>query len=201
MSNYNFLNENVNLINYYYYTNGMNDEEINKTIQLSKKYYCNNTDGNVSGDVLDLTYRKSKITWLHYNTDTRFLYDKISALAKDANNKMWNFNITNLFDSIQYTEYSYDPASNIQSHYDWHMDFGSKGLTTTRKLSCSIQLSDSDDYEGCDLEFMFQRTIRKAPRTKGTVIFFPSYITHRVTPITKGTRKSLVIWFHGPPFK
>ena len=197
MSNYNFLNQNENLINYYFYQNGITDEEINKITELSKKY--NNTDGNVSGDI-DLTYRKSKITWLPNNTETQFLYDKLAGLAKDANNKMWNFNITNLFDSIQFTEYSYEPESNQQSHYDWHMDFGSKGLTTTRKLSCSIQLSDSDEYEGCDLEFMLHRNIAKAPRKKGTIIFFPSYLTHRVSPITKGNRKSLVIWFHGPSF-
>lgn len=197
MSNYNFLTQNDNLTNYYYYENGVTNEDINKILELSKKY--NTIDGAINDGVKDLTYRKSNITWLHYNNETQFIYDNIVYLAKDANNKMWNFNVTNLFDSIQLAEYSYDPQSNQQSHYDWHMDFQTKGYTT-RKISCSIQLSDSDEYEGCDLEFMLNRNIVKAPRTKGTVIFFPSYLTHRVTPITKGTRQSLVIWFHGPTF-
>lgn len=197
MSDYNMLKQNKNLVNYYYYENSIKCEEINKIMELSKKYNAN--DGNVNGNI-DLSYRKSTIIWLPNNEETRFLYDKLVDLEKDANNKMWNFNVTNLFESIQFTEYSYDPEATQQSHYDWHMDFGSNGLSTTRKLSCVIQLSDSEEYEGCDLEFMLHRNIIKAPRKKGAVIFFPSYLTHRVTPITKGIRNSIVIWFHGPPF-
>lgn len=197
MTNYNMVKKNDNLTNYYYYENSITNEEIDKIIELSKKYDIN--DGNVSGEI-DFTYRKSSITWLPNNEDTQFLYDKIVNLAKDANEKMWNFNITNLFESVQFTEYSYEPNANQQCHYDWHMDFGSNGISATRKLSCVIQLSEPDDYEGCNLEFMLHRNIIKAPKKKGTIIFFPSYITHRVTPILRGTRHSIVIWIHGPSF-
>jgi PKHD-type hydroxylase len=198
MENHNFLKQNNNLTNYYYYEKSLSDEEINTIKELSQKY---NTyiEGTV-GDKLDLTYRKSKINWLPPNNETKFMYDKLVNLAKDANSKMWNFNITNLFDKLQFTEYSYNSEDKQQSHYDWHMDFGGTGLATTRKLSCSIQLTDPEEYEGCDLEFMVHRSIVKAPRKKGCIIFFPSYLTHRVTPITKGKRESLVIWFHGPTF-
>jgi PKHD-type hydroxylase len=195
-ANYNLLKQNNNLTNYYYYSTSLSNEEIEKIIQLSKIH--SPVKGNVQGTV-DLNYRKSEITWLPNNKDTEFIYNKLVDLAKDANSKMWNFNITNLFDNLQFTEYTYNPEDKQQSHYDWHMDFGREN-TSTRKLSCSIQLSDSDDYEGCDLEFMIHRNITKAPRKKGSIIFFPSYITHRVTEITKGKRQSLVIWFHGPPF-
>ena len=196
LANYNLLKQNNNLTNYYYYSTSLSNEEIEKIIELSKTY--SPIKGNVQGTV-DLNYRKSEITWLPNNKDTEFIYNKLVDLAKDANSKMWNFNITNLFDNLQFTEYTYNPEDKQQSHYDWNMDFG-KENTSTRKLSCSIQLSDSDDYEGCDLEFMIHRNIIKAPRKKGSIIFFPSYITHRVTEITKGKRQSLVIWFHGPPF-
>jgi PKHD-type hydroxylase len=111
---------------------------------------------------------------------------------------MWNFNITNLFDNLQFTEYTYNPEDKQQSHYDWHMDVGESA--STRKISMSIQLTDEAEYDGGDLEFMIHRSIIKAPREKGTVIFFPSYLTHRVTKVTRGTRRSLVFWFHGPPF-
>ena len=64
-------------------------------------------------------------------------------------------------------------------HYDWHMDFIKN--KSTRKISVSIQLSDENDYEGGDLEFMIHHSIIKAPRKKSTIIFFPFYITHRIT--------------------
>jgi len=188
---------NDNMTNYYYYSRYFTNEDIDKLLEIVKKY--NQIDGNVSGSV-DYNYRKSKITWLPLNDETNFAYEKLVYLMKDANSKIWKFHITNLIDQMQvavYDDGSQDNSSE-QGHYDWHMDFGNG--SSTRKISVSVQLSDSDDYEGGDLDFMIHRSIIKAPREKGSVIFFPSYITHRVNRVTKGTRKSLVLWFHGPPF-
>jgi PKHD-type hydroxylase len=70
-----------------------------------------------------------------------------------------------------------------------------------RKLSLSIQLSDPAAYEGCELELSFGDGIKTAPRKRGTVVAFASYVLHRVTPITAGTRKSLVVWVSGPEFR
>jgi PKHD-type hydroxylase len=84
-------------------------------------------------------------------------------------------------------------------HYEWHIDRGMQ--TGTRKLSLSLQLSDPDDYEGGDLEMWFGGEPTKASRERGMMTFFPSYVMHRVTPVTKGVRYSLVCWISGPPFK
>ncbi|MFT7073376.1 MAG: PKHD-type hydroxylase [Patiriisocius sp.] len=65
----------------------------------------------------------------------------------------------------------------------------------------TIQLSDPNDYEGGDLRFMINKEIVNAPKEKGTIIIFPSFIMHRVTPITKGTRQSIVGWVSGPPYR
>jgi PKHD-type hydroxylase len=195
MKSFDFLIKNDNLTNYYYYKNQLNDEDIEKIIQISKNY--KQIDGNVSNEI-NYDYRKSKIIWLPLNDETKFIYEKIVNLVKDANHNMWNFHITNLVDDLQLSEYNDGSEGEEPGHYDWHMDFGKN--SSTRKISISVQLSESNDYEGGDLEFMIHRSIIKAPREKGTVILFPSYITHRVTKVTKGTRKSLVIWFHGPPF-
>lgn len=65
----------------------------------------------------------------------------------------------------------------------------------------TIQLSDTDAYEGGDLQFMINNKIENTPREKGTIIIFPSFIMHRVTPITKGTRHSIVGWVSGPPYR
>ena len=171
------------------------DEEIQKILLISKKY--NSEDATVSGNV-DYDYRKSKIIWLPLNDETKFIYEKVTSLMITANNEMWNFNITNLVDKVQISEYTDEKVDDHHGHYDWHMDFG--GTSSTRKVSLSIQLTDENSYEGGDLEFMINRSIIKAPREKGTAILFPSYITHRVTDVTKGKRNSLVFWFHGPPF-
>jgi len=80
------------------------------------------------------------------------------------------------------------------------MDIG-KGKYSKRKISITVQLSDPDEYEGGDFEFLIGKEIIKLPRKKGCAIVFPSYFLHRVTPVTKGTRKSLVLWGSGQPFR
>jgi PKHD-type hydroxylase len=72
-----------------------------------------------------------------------------------------------------------------------------------RKLSITIQLSDSDDYEGGNfiLDRQYQQPDSKDLRTKGTILVFPSPIKHKVTPVTKGIRKSLVAWVEGPKWR
>lgn len=80
------------------------------------------------------------------------------------------------------------------------MDFGA-GEISHRKLSISVQLSGSEEYEGGDLQFMINQNTVSVPRTKGTVVIFPSFILHRVTPITQGLRQSVVAWLAGPPYR
>ena len=70
-----------------------------------------------------------------------------------------------------------------------------------RKLSLSVQLTDPSQYEGCDLQFQVSDKVGVAPRKRGTVIAFPSFFLHRVTPIISGTRKALVAWATGPEFR
>ena len=83
--------------------------------------------------------------------------------------------------------------------FTWHID-RNMGIAT-RKLSLSLQLSAPEDYEGGDLELWFGGEPVKANRERGMITFFPSYVMHRVTPVTKGVRYSLVCWVSGPPFK
>ena len=195
MDSYDLLEVNNSLTTYYSFPNVFNDEQIEQIKGFTKKY--NLVEGNIGGTV-DLSYRVSNICWFPVNDETRFVYDTITRLAKIANSRMWLFHITNIKDKIQLSEYKADPSGK-NGHYDWHMDFG-RDQYSTRKLSMSMQLTDENEYEGGDLEFMINRSHVKAPRKKGTVIFFPSYLTHRVTNVTSGTRHSLVTWFHGPPF-
>ena len=98
---------------------------------------------------------------------------------------------------MQFTEYH----AAQRGHYDWHQDVHWNGQAAAdRKISITVQLSDGDDYEGGDFEFDDVKTNADF-RSKGTVLVFPSYLRHRVLPVTSGTRRSLVAWFFGPRWK
>ena len=108
-------------------------------------------------------------------------------------NKNYGFDIRGFGDALQVARYTEG------DYYDWHMDIG-KGNSSTRKISISIQLSDPADYEGGDLEF-FGMADFQPPRGLGTAIAFPTFLAHRVKPVTRGVRLSLVTWIAGPPFR
>ena len=99
--------------------------------------------------------------------------------------------------NIQFTEYRGDNSG----HYDWHSDV-SWGADTQydRKLSMSIQLSDPDEYRGGDFELRNSNP-PEGLRDRGSVIIFPAYLLHRVTPVTAGIRLSLVTWIEGPRWR
>jgi PKHD-type hydroxylase len=105
----------------------------------------------------------------------------------------WNFNLTYL-EPLQIGKYSEG------GFYNWHNDLiPGKNQEEQRKLSLSLVLSDPSDYEGGDLEF---RGADEQPKIgQGSIIVFPSLLDHRVTPVTKGTRYSVVAWMNGPAFK
>lgn len=139
--------------------------------------------------------RITRTAWLAPNKETGWVYERMQAVIQGANEQFHNFELNGFAEDFQYTVYHGTEGG----HYDWHMD-----LTTQqypRKLSMSVQLSDPDDYEGCDLQFYGSRQLETAPRTRGAAIIFPAYIMHRVTPVISGTRKSLVAWAAGPRFK
>lgn len=126
------------------------------------------------------------------HTNNKDLIEEIFSILDAANSHCkWNFSIQGVED-IQLTKYTKN------QHYDWHND--GNGINTdcnglSRKLSMSILLND--DYEGGDFEIWGDKVVNS--KETGTAIVFPSYFNHRVQPITKGIRYSLVAWFSGPP--
>ena len=136
--------------------------------------------------------RSSKIYWINESWVQKLLWEYIL----EANKKTFHVDVINQSE-IQFTEYRSDEGGK----YDWHHDVNwnaQEGLD--RKLSISIQLSDKTDYLGGDFEF---EEINSSMDFKGigTIIIFPSYLRHRVTKVTSGTRRSLVAWFYGPNWK
>lgn len=137
--------------------------------------------------------RESKVGWLAQSQETERLYKMVADFVRGVNQSYYGFRLNGFEEKIQYAEY---PEGH--GHYDWHLDIGPKA--NFRKLSLVIQLSDPESYEGGELQIMKSKTIDVAPRKRGAIVVFPSFILHRVTPVTKGVRKSLAIWISGPPF-
>ena len=153
-------------------------------------------DGDEIGVVGGRVYRKSVIVFLPKSEKFLWVYKKIGEHIKEINDNHYKFDLYGMMEDLQYGEYD----STYKGFYDWHMDLGS-GNINKRKISISIQLSEPEDYEGGELEFQIGRSIQTAPKSRGTGIIFPSFFCHKVNPVTKGVRKSLVLWISGPTFK
>jgi len=153
--------------------------------------------------------RNSKIVWMN----DRWIYDEILPYVQKANNSAgWNYEF-DWSESCQFTKYSKG------QYYDWHQDSSNVPYNNPgnlnfngkiRKLSVTCSLSDPKDYKGGELEFNFnnpenskKNNIKKCKEIlpRGSIVVFPSFVWHRVCPVIKGTRFSLVIWNIGYPFK
>jgi PKHD-type hydroxylase len=181
---------NIDHFNYYYFADGLTPEESDKIIALAGLLPKQKATTVADSEEMVSDYRKSEISWIPQTNEYAWLYDKITELAKVANSSMWNYDIWGYDDDLQFTRY-YDDGG----HYDWHADLG-PGISN-RKLSCVIQLSDPEDYEGGDLQLNPGGGVTTIPKKKGQVTFFSSFVLHRVTPVVSGTRMSLVTWLAG----
>jgi PKHD-type hydroxylase len=138
------------------------------------------------------SYRVSEIGWIDPQPDAHWLYHKIATLFIEVN-AHYGFELLGLLDPLQYTVYGGG------QHFDWHNDIGS-GVACLRKLSMTVQLTDSSEYEGGQLEFLGDSESLQQ-RGIGTIVVFPSFLAHRVTQVTSGMRRSLVAWASGPSFR
>jgi PKHD-type hydroxylase len=142
--------------------------------------------------------RRSKIRFIN-NGDWRFseLFTDLWKMAIQANNDFFNVHITKL-DFVQLAEYDSSYKGEYKSHHD--VFWLNNDPFYHRKLSCVIQLSDPNDYEGGDFELVDTSTFPQSEelRQQGTVIFFPSFFMHRANPVLRGTRYSIAAWFEGP---
>ena len=166
-------------------------EECRRIVELSQHLVPK--PGTLGSDqTLSLTKRNSQAVRLIPESNTKWIYEKLDAAISYANRND-QYDLTG-FEALQVASYSEG------GHYDWHMDLG-KGPTSTRKLGISLQLSDGNEYEGGDVEFRGGGAPPIAPRDIGTMIVFPSFMHHRIVPVTLGIRYSLVAWVHGSPFR
>jgi len=157
-------------------------------------------NGKDRESAVNLNIRDSKVSWLN---DT-WIHKEITPYIKIANeNAGWNYQWDSQ-ESMQFTRYA------SKQYYDWHKDEWEEIYNKSnkvRKLSVTCALNNGDEYKGGNLEFQFRDKVKlenafcNLTRTRGSLIVFPSYVYHRVTPVLSGTRYSLVIWTLGEPWK
>jgi PKHD-type hydroxylase len=143
---------------------------------------------------LDLEKRNSRIFWVPTDSSTASLYEHLTNAIKSVNDLFFQYEIEHL-EHLQFTQYSVD-----NPHFHRHLDMA-MGDNKHRKLSFSVQLSDPNSYEGGDLQLHYTDKPVTVSRQQGIINFFPSWLLHEVTPVTSGTRYSLVGWVRGPRFK
>jgi len=192
--------------NYWFFSKALSKENCDKIISTG------NARAKEKGKIFGLTpktrgqissaIRDCIIAWL----EDPWIYDLINPFVATANtNAGWNFQY-DWNESCQFTEYS-------KNHfYGWHNDQMQHGSNKAknlqgkmRKLTLSLQLTDPSEYEGGDFQFKWigddgLKVETPKSRELGTIIIFPSFLWHQVTPVTKGVRKALVNWTIGKPF-
>ena len=210
----------MNLTNYFWYYKSVIpsricDDIVRKGKQLQEQMAVTGGYGDIDKlnkkEIKDLKRkRNSDIVWMN----DRWIYNEIQPYIRSANvNAGWNFQ-WDFSESCQFTKYTKG------QFYDWHCDSWDKPYIREhkndpshgkiRKLSVTVTLSDEEEYKGGELEFDFRnldpdkkRNIYKCKEIlpKGSLVVFPSFVWHRVCPVKKGSRYSLVIWNLGRPFK
>jgi PKHD-type hydroxylase len=151
----------------------------------------------------DTGTRRADTAWMAPEGDHLWIFDRLTKVIARAN-RTYRYDLLGFTEDAQFTCYGSRGA-----FYDWHQD-GLEGELAGRKLSVVIQLSDPADYEGGDLELFSVNADyesdelddwRRRARRRGTAIVFPAFEYHRVTPIERGRRFSLVCWVGGAPFR
>lgn len=148
------------------------------------------------GQRSDRAYRSSTICWLDAYRD-RDIADRLMQFVHSSNRTNFGIDIVAPYE-LQFTEYHGD----VQGKYDWHQDVWLESSRPfDRKLSVVVQLSDPEDYEGGAFEFFCVQQPGASFAPRGSMLIFPSFLQHRVLPVTWGVRRSLVTWVEGPRWR
>ena len=179
--------------------NAFTEEDLKTIVE-----YCDaigTESGTTFGGSTQEDYEKHRVSNVKFhkrNQETAWIFDRLNFVIQAANEQFYNFNL-NGYSEFQYT--TYDP----NGRYDFHTDlaYGEEygNNAELRKLSLTLLLND--DFEGGEFEVNLgkEENAITVPMHKGRVVLFPSFVLHRVKPVTKGIRKSLVVWVVGPKFR
>lgn len=184
-----------NVSNWAYWDEAFSKEECETIISygtnLQKGLVVSNSSDEPS---LSNEIRDSDICWIFPSKENQWLFRRLVDVITGLNQSYFGFDLFGMLEGLQLTKYE-APSG----FYGKHIDKIYGG--TVRKLSITVQLSDPNDYEGGDLLLHFEKDPELMGKGLGKLVAFPSYILHEVTPVTQGTRYSLVAWIAGNQFK
>lgn len=179
------------------WSGALSSAECDKILSRARKYP--EADATIGfSDTLrsDLGYRSSIIRWLDA-VQERDIVARLMNFVRSSNRTNFGVDIDAPYE-VQFTEYR---ATN-NGHYDWHQDVWLESPRPyARKLSVVVQLSGPDEYKGGEFEFFGIPSPGETFASRGSVLIFPSFLQHRVQPVTEGLRRSLVTWVEGPNWR
>ena len=178
-----------------WWENAFTDEDIERIKEYAKTLETKTAQIDFGEEPAPEHIRKTKVSWIRFTSETSWIYECMAEVANKLNAQFYNFDLYGFCENMQFTIYD-----ETNAHYTWHTDIGDNSRAP-RKLSMVLQLSDPSEYEGGELQVFNPTKPEIINKQKGLITVFPSYIWHRVTPVTKGVRYSLVVWTCGPAFK
>lgn len=190
---------------YVWWNNAFDQEELTSIQHICESYDLEKSV-TFSEEILQ-DYRKSKSCFIDKSESNSWIFDRFNHVINELNEDYYGFEL-NGYQTFQYTVYD----SQNNGYYNWHMDIKlddyskdlNKNLDDTRKLTLIMPLSQQgEDYIGGEFELNLgdHESPTMIPVYKGQIIAFPSFLIHRVKPVLRGIRKSLVIWVEGPKFR
>jgi len=138
--------------------------------------------------------RKSTVGWIPFNK-MQPMYDEINTFIQKTNRNHFGFGDIQIRERAQITEYTKG------GFYNWHTDtsIDMSVEPAVRKLSMTLLLNDPSEFDGGELQIAGAKNTKIMKQGHATI--FASFLQHTVTPVTRGVRRSLVMWFGGEPFK
>lgn len=179
---------------YVWWEDGFTGQELDRLQALALKADQQaQVGGNAQGADL-ARIRRSHISWMEKTSDNAWVFQKLSHIASSLNSQHYRFDLTGFGEPLQLTNYD----QSEHGMYGWHQDYNAQ---ISRKLSLVLQLTDPSNYEGGNLQVLTDGQPRNVRKQRGLVTVFPSYTLHQVTPVSSGSRQSLVAWISGPAFR
>ena len=154
-------------------------------------------DAVLIGSMQSDKVRLAQTSWLDEEGAADWIFHRLLEAFAKSNRDHFDFKLDEFAERMQVAWYGAEAGA----FFDWHSDVGTSSVASRRKLTMVVQLSDAKSYQGGQLETNADGHIRAASRCIGSALVIPSFMLHRVRPVSHGHRYSLTLWSHGPAFQ